>query len=135
MRPWGDVAGETSGIIVYAEHLNKAKPRTNQPLTTQTVVQKARARGELSPSQPLFGPSNLIARGILWAREGRDAMQRLVSSYREMSCTCKMQASEPGHQPNCAAHATVPLIVQSEQAIRRLCRLEDLLRMGWTLIN
>jgi hypothetical protein len=130
VRPWGDVAGKASGIIVYAEHLNKT-----QPLTTQAAAPKTRARGEMFASQPIFAPSNLIARGILWTREARDTMQRLVSGYREMSCTCKVHASEPGHQPNCAAHATVPLIVQSEQAIRRLCRLEDLLRMGWTLIN
>jgi hypothetical protein len=129
VRPWGDVPRQTGGIIVYAEHLNKT-----QPLTTPART-KARRNGGHAPSVSIFAPSNLMARGILWSREGRDSMQRLVSGYREISCTCKAQPSEPGHQPNCPAHATVPLIVQAEQAIRRLCALEELLRKDWTLIN
>ena len=76
-----------------------------------------------------------MARGVDWVREGRESMQRLVSGYREISCTCKQQASEPGHRSNCLAHATVPLIVQAEQGIRRLRALEELLRKDWTLIN
>jgi hypothetical protein len=130
VRPLGDIPRETGGIIVYAEHLNKTLPLAAPP-----VSMEARTNREHSSSQPIFSPSNLMARGILWSHEGRDAMQRLLSGYREMGCTCKTQPSEPGHKQNCPAHASVPLIVRAEQGIRRLCALEELLRKDWTLIN
>jgi hypothetical protein len=131
VRPWGDITCETGGIIVYAEHLNKT-----QSLPAPPIPRELRMNREHSVSQPIFSPSNLMARGITWSREGRDAMQRLLSGYREISCTCEAEASpEQGHQSDCLAHATVPLIVRAEQAIRRLCALEELLRKDWTLIN
>jgi PAS fold len=131
VRPWGDIPREPAGIIVYAEHLNEREPRTIAP-----VAMEARTNKEHAASQPIFSPSNLMARGITWSREGSDAMQRLLSGYREISCTCGAEASpEQGHVPNCPAHATVPLIVKAEQAIRRLCALQELLRKDWTLIN
>jgi len=131
VRPWGDIPRETGGIIVYAERLLET-----HPLRNTAVAREPRSNKEHSSSHPMFSPSNLMARGISWSCEGSEAMQRLLSGYREVSCTCATEASpEQGHEPDCPAHPTVPLIVKAEQAIRRLCALQELLRKDWTLIN
>jgi PAS fold len=131
VRPWGDVRRNTGGIIVYAEHLNRT-----QPLMPAPCAPEARTRKEPPASRPIFAPSNLMARGIEWSREGSDALQRLLSGYREISCSCDLDTFPlPIHRADCPAHPTVPLIVRAERAIRRLCALEELLRKDWTLIN
>jgi len=131
VRPWGDIPRESGGIIVYAERLNK-----EQPPMTAPVAGDARTNKEHSASRLIFSPSNLMARGIAWSCEGSEALQRLLSGYREVSCTCEAEGfPEQGHEPDCPAHPTVPLMVKAEQAIRRLCALEELLRKDWTLIN
>ncbi len=133
VRPWGDPATGTGGIIVYAEHLDKTKPLAILPVTTQS---KENPEYSGCPPDLRFPRSSLMTRGILWGREGSDALQKLLKTYCEMSCTCGALASPAlGHQPNCPAHGSVPLISQAEQAIRRLCLLEELLRKDWTLIN
>jgi hypothetical protein len=129
--PWGNIPRDPGGIIVYAERLNKT-----QPLLTVPVATESSAKKEHPASRLIFSPSNLMARGILWSREGTDAMQRLLTSYREMSCICDPETAPfPGHEADCPAHPTVPVIVQAERAIRRLCALDELLRKDWTLIN
>ena len=133
VRPWGRGMGETDGIIVYAENLDKANPLAILP----RIAESGKNPQKSSDSPDVrYLPSTLMARGILWGREASDAMQKLLSSYCEISCTCEVHPSPAqGHEPSCPAHATVPLISRAEQAIRRLCLLEELLRKDWTLIN
>jgi hypothetical protein len=133
VRPWGDIPGETGGIIVYAEHLNETQAVAAESGKSRVAAGAKHPREQI---HALLSPSSLIARAAAWAREGCHTMQDLLSGYREMGCTCGEEPSyERGHEPDCPAHVTVPLVVQAEQAIRRLCMLEELLRKDWTLIN
>lgn len=131
VRPWGDIRCEDGGIIVYAENLSPLF--VNPPLLDPVDKNPKPSNRHACVAWPT---SSLMSRGIQWGREASDAIQKLLSGYREVSCKCGAQSSPPkAHEQNCPAHPTVPMIVEAEQAVRRLCSLEELLRKKWTLPN
>jgi len=128
VRPWGDPKHEAGGIIIYAEDLTK-KGRTSR-------LEAGQASEPTEPHAALSS-SSMVSRALSWASYGRVALQTLLSGYREVACNCSAGYYERhrAHHRNCLAHATVPLIVRAEKAVRQLYMLEDFLGKDLTPKN
>jgi hypothetical protein len=117
VRPWGNPTRGSGGIIIYAENLALSRRSS-----TSSGIQSGRPPAEAGAQ----------AQELSWARDGRLATQDLLSTYREIACTCP-----PGHYDEhrshsleCRAHPTVPVLRRAEQGIRNLVLLEQ--RLGKT---
>jgi PAS domain S-box-containing protein len=125
VMPWGDLPPGTGGIIIYRENKTDAGTAFD---------------GKCSESDPDSGSDSavgvkLLSQGLSWAREGREALQRLLVEYREVACNCGATRTGGAHHPDCKGSARVPLLVRGERAVRQLAALELLLVKGWRLTS
>ncbi|HEX8816904.1 MAG TPA: PAS domain-containing protein [Terriglobales bacterium] len=113
VRPWGNPKHGTGGLIVYAENL--AVPKRS-PLGNAIGHAPSALPADSAPSRQLS-----------WVRDGRLAAQDILSSYREIACTCPPGYVEEhrAHQLDCRAHPSVPVLKRAEQGIRNLSLLEQ----------
>jgi PAS domain S-box-containing protein len=125
VMPWGDLPQGTGGIIIYAE---------NQAGAGSAVEEEGSASEPDSGSDSAVGVK-LLSQGLSWAREGREALQRLLVEYREVACNCGATRTGGAHHPDCKGSASVPLLVRGERAVRQLAALESLLVKGWRLTS
>jgi hypothetical protein len=115
VRPWGNPGDGTGGIIIYAENL--AAPKHSAAGNRSDRRHSLRFPAHMRNDSP----------ELSWARDGRLAAQDLLSSYREIACTCPPGHYDEhrAHQLDCRAHPSVPVIARAEQGIRQLVRLEQ----------
>jgi hypothetical protein len=125
VRPWGLSGRKVGGLIIYAEDLN-AKDRS-------ALGSEPRQQAEPAPAHKTKTLGQTKA--LTWASDGRDAIQKLLAGYRDVSCSCDPEYYEEHrmHQLDCLAHPTVPLIVRGEQGARQLYLLEELIVKEWDL--
>ena len=123
--PWGDLPRGTGGIIIYAENKEAA----------ESAVQSEDSESEPNSGSDSAVGVQLLAQGLSWAREGREALQGLLSEYRETACNCGAARSGGTHHPDCKGGASVPLMARGERAVRQLAALESLLVKGWRLTS
>jgi PAS domain S-box-containing protein len=128
VRPWGKAGQDNGGILIYAEDLAESRGFAAQGLAGN---EGAAVEAELRRSR---SAANGMSHGVLCSREGRSALQDLLSEYREIACTCEKGYYDKhrAHQVKCRAHASVPLISRAEQAIRQLLMLEEVLIRDWS---
>jgi hypothetical protein len=113
VRPWGNPKQGTGGLIVYAENL--------------ALKKRSQVSDQVTHTRSTIKPRAAASRELSWARDGRMAAQDLLSSYREMACTCSAEYIQEhrAHRLDCRAHPTVPVLERAEQGIRQLALLEQ----------